>query len=98
MTEIAKCLNERCSRKYSCYRYTATAAKWQCYFDCGFTVGGDECEYFWEDVNGKDKGDGVSDCLKGMAGLDRQSKRVRRGRTKSDRTKNPDLNDREVTS
>ena len=54
MADITKCRDEECSRKDTCYRYTAEASDRQSYFIDSprrkkFT--GYDCDYYWEVKN-----------------------------------------------
>lgn len=54
MVDITKCSDKNCPNKLECYRYTASADRWQSYFtESPRKDNEDKCEYFWK-VNNKD--------------------------------------------
>lgn len=48
MTDITMCVDKKCKKKKTCYRYNApTNPYWQSYF-LESPREKDECEYYWE--------------------------------------------------
>lgn len=45
MADITMCKGKGCQKKYSCYRHSAEASKFQSYF-IETPLKGNECEYF----------------------------------------------------
>lgn len=47
MPDITKCTGENCSKKQSCYRYTAKADEYQSFFMTPPNQDG-QCDHYWE--------------------------------------------------
>lgn len=49
MPDISMCVNQACSLRARCHRYTAKADQYQCYFtDVAPNPKTGKCEYFWD--------------------------------------------------
>lgn len=50
MADISKCTGAECSKKETCYRYTAISHPWwQSYFSVApINVETQECDFYWE--------------------------------------------------